>query len=64
MLSQTATDSHKIKWMKAERELAVRGVLLPHQTLIHECFLTPSDRYVPLIDEEVGPQKAFPTKRP
>ncbi len=63
MLSQTATDSHKVKWIEEERELAVRGVLLPHQTLIHEFFLTPNDRYGPRIDEEVGPQKAFPNKK-
>ena len=30
--SQTTTKPHKIRWVEAERDLAIRGVLLPSMT--------------------------------
>ena len=56
MLSQTATNSYKTKWLEAERELAVRGVFLPPQTAIDDYFLIPDAPRMPHLEDESNPK--------
>lgn len=52
MLDRTVSESHTEKWLKAERELAVRGVLPANQWPDHEVVAIPDSRNFPWSKEE------------
>lgn len=60
MLSQRKTKPHRVKWVEAERELAIRGVVWPPYHVNEECFSWPKGTYVPQIVEEPDSEEAGP----
>ncbi len=53
MLSQRKAKSHRMKWVEAERELAIRGVFpLPYQVK-PEYFLTSKEVFLPQVKDDL-----------
>ena len=49
MLSNHTEKSHSEKWAEAERELAIRGVVVPTRPINHEHLLVKKDVHLPWI---------------
>ena len=60
MLSQRTTKPHQVKWAEAERELAIRGVVLPPYYVNEEYFSWSKGAHVPQTVEEPDRGEADP----
>ena len=60
MINRRKTKPHRVKWAEAERELAIRGVVLPTYYVNEEPFSWPESAHVPQTVEEPGPGEAGP----
>jgi len=66
IISQNDTNSHKAKWLEAERELIARGEIPLHQLLSRNFIVKPSANYMPMNIGEPNPREddaisMFPT---
>lgn len=51
MLSKHTTKSHSAKWAEAERELAIRRVIIPPLPVNHEHLVVQKDVYLPRVPD-------------
>lgn len=61
MLSKHTEKSHSVKWVEAERELAVRGIVFPSPPINHEHLVVQKDIHSPR-DIHLPPVPAAPKK--
>ena len=60
MLSQRKMKPHRVKWAEAERELVIRGVILPPYSVNEEYFSWPKGARVPQTVEEIDVEEVGP----